>query len=122
MRAQSGLVEYRAKIFKYSMGARNRVGIGLSYRPAGLETGGNDSLKSIPGLHKRLKIPTQCTVYTWSPYLYPDDIWTMDIVPYIFLPQTYYFSAYCQVVPLTSLLISGGEHKKMKAEKGEEEE
>ncbi len=26
----------RAGIFKQSMGARNRVGIGLSYRPAGL--------------------------------------------------------------------------------------
>jgi hypothetical protein len=38
------------------------------------------------------------------------------------LPQTSYFSVYRQVVPLTFLLISGGEHKKMKAEKGEEEE
>jgi hypothetical protein len=26
----------RAGIFKHSMGVRNRVGIGLSYRPAGL--------------------------------------------------------------------------------------
>ncbi len=36
------------KFFKESMGARNRGGIGLSYRPA--------RLQSIPGLHKRLKI------------------------------------------------------------------
>jgi hypothetical protein len=28
--------QYRAGIFKQSMGARNRVGIGLSYRPARL--------------------------------------------------------------------------------------
>jgi hypothetical protein len=28
-------ISLRAGIFKHSMGARNRVGIGLSYRPAG---------------------------------------------------------------------------------------
>ncbi len=39
--------EFRAGIFKHSIGARNRVGIGLSYRPA------RHSLESIPGLHKR---------------------------------------------------------------------
>ncbi len=38
--------------FLKSRGARNRVGIGLSYRPARLI----HSLESIPGLHKRLKI------------------------------------------------------------------
>jgi hypothetical protein len=47
---------------------------------------------------------------------------TMDIVPYTPLRQTSHFSAYRLVVPLTFLLLSGGEHKKMKAEKGEEEE
>jgi hypothetical protein len=36
------------KFFKQSMGARNRVGIGLSYRPARLN-GGIDSLESISG-------------------------------------------------------------------------
>ncbi len=30
------MLVYRAGIFKHSMGARNRVGIGLSYRPARL--------------------------------------------------------------------------------------
>jgi hypothetical protein len=39
------------------MGARNRVGIGLSYRPARLHRAdGINPLESIPGLHKRLKI------------------------------------------------------------------
>jgi hypothetical protein len=37
------------------MGARKRVEIGLSYRPARLQAGGIDSLESIPGLQKRLK-------------------------------------------------------------------
>ncbi len=41
-----------AGIFKESMGARNRGGIGLSYRPAG----GIHSLELTPGLHKRLQI------------------------------------------------------------------
>ncbi len=49
----------RAGIFKQSIGARNRVGIGLSYRPARLVAGGIHSLESIPGLHKRLKIRAQ---------------------------------------------------------------
>jgi hypothetical protein len=50
----------RAGILKQSMGARNRVGIGLSYRPARLQkAGGIDSLESILLLHKRLKIPAQ---------------------------------------------------------------
>jgi hypothetical protein len=44
-----------AGIFRQSMGARNRVGIGLSHRPARLHR----LAESIPGLHKRLKIPTQ---------------------------------------------------------------
>jgi hypothetical protein len=30
------VIRYRAGIFKQSMGARNRVGMGLSYRPARL--------------------------------------------------------------------------------------
>jgi hypothetical protein len=50
----------RAGIFNQYMGARNRVGIGLSHRHARLHRlapGGIHSLESIPGLHKRLKIP-----------------------------------------------------------------
>ncbi len=45
-------MEYiRAGIFKQSLGARNRVGIGLSYRPARLHIGWRNSfLGSIPGL------------------------------------------------------------------------
>ncbi len=40
------------------METRNRVGIGLSYRPAQATlAGGIDSLVSIPGLLKSLKIP-----------------------------------------------------------------
>ncbi len=50
----------RAGIFKESVGARNRGGIGLSYRPARPTlAGGIHSLESIPGLHKRLKIRAQ---------------------------------------------------------------
>jgi hypothetical protein len=47
----------RAGIFKQSMGARDRVGIGLSLlaRQA-TKAGGIHSLESIPGLHKRFKI------------------------------------------------------------------
>ncbi len=47
-----------AGIFKQSMGARNRVGIELSYRPTRLHTtqpGGVGSLKSILGLIESLK-------------------------------------------------------------------
>jgi hypothetical protein len=44
-----------AGIFKQSLGARNRVGIGLSYRPAMLHSGGIDTLESILGLLKSLK-------------------------------------------------------------------
>ncbi len=44
------------ELFKQSIGARNRVGIGLSYRPARLHAGGIDSLEYIPGLLKSLKI------------------------------------------------------------------
>jgi hypothetical protein len=47
----------RAGIFKQSMGARNRLGIGLWYRPARLHStqpGGNGSLESIHGLLKSL--------------------------------------------------------------------
>jgi hypothetical protein len=47
-----------AGIFKQSMGARNRVGIGLSYRTARLHSG-IGSLESILGLLKSLKIQTQ---------------------------------------------------------------
>ncbi len=47
-----------AGIFKQSIGARNRVGIGLSYRPARLvhRANGVDSLESILWLLKSLKI------------------------------------------------------------------
>jgi hypothetical protein len=41
-----------AEIFKQSMGAWNRVGIGISYRPARLHR----LAELIPGLHKSLKI------------------------------------------------------------------
>jgi hypothetical protein len=44
------------------MGARNRGGIGLSYRPARLHRLRRiHSLESIPGLHKRLKIRARST-------------------------------------------------------------
>jgi hypothetical protein len=52
----------KAGIFKLSMGARNRVGIGLSYWPARLHStqpGAIGSLKSILGLLKSLKIRAQ---------------------------------------------------------------
>ncbi len=39
------------------MVARSRVEIGLSYQPARLQAGVIDSLESIPGLLKSLKIP-----------------------------------------------------------------
>jgi hypothetical protein len=58
----------RAEIFKQSMGARNRVGMGLSYRPARLHRlGGTHSLESLPGLHKRLKIRAQHTLWALWP-------------------------------------------------------
>jgi hypothetical protein len=42
---------------KQSMGARNRFGIGLTYRPARLHRlAGIDSLESIPGAFKSVKI------------------------------------------------------------------
>ncbi len=45
-------------MLEQSMGARNRVGIGLSYRPTRLpQAGVNDSLKLIPGLNKSFKKP-----------------------------------------------------------------
>jgi hypothetical protein len=44
-----------AGIFKQSMWARNRVGLGLSYRHAKLQAGGINSLESIPELLKSLK-------------------------------------------------------------------
>jgi hypothetical protein len=41
------------------MRARNRGGIGFSYGPPGyIRAGGSDSLQSIPGLLKSLKIPS----------------------------------------------------------------
>ncbi len=54
----SGSFSNCAIIFIQSMGAGNRVGIGLSYRPAMQATyaGGIDSLESILGLHKSFKI------------------------------------------------------------------
>jgi hypothetical protein len=55
--------ETSAGIFKQSMGARNPVGIGLSYRPARLHrlaAGVMDSLESILGLLKFLKIQALC--------------------------------------------------------------
>jgi hypothetical protein len=60
----------RAGIFKKSMGARHRVGIGLSFRPATLASG-IDALESIPGLHKRLKIRAEKKNrrFTWYPRL-----------------------------------------------------
>ncbi len=61
--------EYCAGIFKQSTGARNRVGIGLSYWPGRLyKTGGIDFLDSIPGPLKRLKIRalSPSAVYTLS--------------------------------------------------------
>ncbi len=53
-----GALACRAGIFKQSMGARYRGGIGISYRPAppGYIGWRINALKSIPGLHKRLKI------------------------------------------------------------------
>jgi hypothetical protein len=53
------LSRYRAGIFKQSVGARDRVGIGLSYRPARLHR----LAESIPGLHKRLQIRAQDAHY-----------------------------------------------------------
>ncbi len=48
-------------IFKQSMGARNRVGTGLSYRPARLHSLAEfGSLKSILGLPKSLKLRPLC--------------------------------------------------------------
>jgi hypothetical protein len=47
---------YSAGIFKQSMKTRNRVGIGLWHRPARLHRLAVDSLESIPGLLKSLKI------------------------------------------------------------------
>ncbi len=47
--------------FKQSMGARNRVGIGLSYRP-------------IPGLHKSLKIRTLSMYYFSLFFIIKDEL------------------------------------------------
>ncbi len=52
------------KYFAGSMGARNRVGIGLSYWPArGHKAGVIDSLESILGLLKSLKIRALYSVH-----------------------------------------------------------
>ncbi len=48
--------KHSAGILEHFMGARNRVGIGLSYRTIGWRI---DSLESIHGLLKSLKIPSQ---------------------------------------------------------------
>jgi hypothetical protein len=54
-----------AGIFKQPLGARNRVGVGLSYRLARLHrAGGIDSMESIPGLFKSSKIRAQQS--TWA--------------------------------------------------------
>jgi hypothetical protein len=59
-----GVIHYSvlscAEIFKQSMGARNRVGIGLPCRPARLHSLAElvPSLESILGLLKSLKIRT----------------------------------------------------------------
>ncbi len=50
-----------AGIFKQSMRTRNRVGMGLSYRPARLHSLANGSLESILGLFKSLNIRAQYT-------------------------------------------------------------
>jgi hypothetical protein len=49
--------ENGAGIFKHSMGARNRVGIGLSYQPARLHTHSLSEL--VHGLLKSFKIRAQ---------------------------------------------------------------
>ncbi len=49
---------YCAGIFKQNMGTRNRVGIGLSNRPAARL---HRLAELIPGFHKRLKIRAQAT-------------------------------------------------------------
>jgi hypothetical protein len=54
------------------MGARNRVGIGLWYRPARLAAtydGGIDFLKSIPGIWKSFQIRAQA-----SGHIFKDDV------------------------------------------------
>jgi hypothetical protein len=52
-------IEFSAGILEQSMGARNRVGLGLSYQPEGIHRlAGIVSLESIPGLLKHLKIPS----------------------------------------------------------------
>ncbi len=45
-----------AGVFKQSMGARNRVGLGWSYRPARLQASVVDSLESNLGFLKSIKI------------------------------------------------------------------
>ncbi len=57
-----------AGILEQSVGPRNQVGIGFSCRPARLHTvymyvGGIDSLESISGLHRSLKIPPLAGLY-----------------------------------------------------------
>ncbi len=53
---------FSAGIFKQSMGARNRVWNGLSYRQA-THPGGIGSLESILGLFKSLKIRAQASLH-----------------------------------------------------------
>ncbi len=58
------------------MGARNRVGVGLYYRPARLHR----LAESIPGVLKNLKIPSQYLRrknQTWNYYRYLQDIYGM---------------------------------------------
>jgi hypothetical protein len=57
---RSGALQTTGRIFKQSKWARNRVGIGLSYRLARIHRAGEiDSLESIFGLFKSLKIRAQ---------------------------------------------------------------
>ncbi len=59
-----------AGIFKQSMGARNRIGIGLSYRPhQATQAGGIVSLESSLGLLTSLKIRAQASLNLLSLHL-----------------------------------------------------
>jgi hypothetical protein len=64
------MISPSAGILEQSMVARNRVGIGLSYRPQDyIGVGGIDSLQSIPGLLKSLKIPALDSVFFFTTQL-----------------------------------------------------
>jgi hypothetical protein len=61
---------YSAGMFKQSMKTRNRVGIGLSYRPARLHRLAVDSFESNPGLLESLKIRALKTKTKLSNFLW----------------------------------------------------